>query len=90
VSAYKEVRLFCDGKGAPTEIQPRGAACSAKFRPDPNLGFISSVVKMRAEAKRAGWTFKRYPSPSRSARSLDKDFCPEHADQATEGSKADG
>jgi hypothetical protein len=82
VSAHKEVILFCNGKGAPTDLQPRGALCSVMFTAPPEFGFVSSVLKVRAEAKKAGWTFRRWPSKSRSSRSLDKDFCPEHASQA--------
>lgn len=75
MSAYREVILFCDGQDEPTEGNPHGRHCGVRFRPDPNLGFISAFTTMRREAAKAGWTSVRYPG---RLRSLDKDFCPKH------------
>jgi hypothetical protein len=79
VSAYRMVRLFCDGHGIPTEAAPRGYPCNREFTPEPGHGFLNSLTAMRALAAEAGWTYVRWPGRRyRADAVLDKDFCPDH------------
>jgi hypothetical protein len=82
VTAYREAHLSCNGKNEPDlgGVYPGSRFCRAEFRAAPELGFVSSFPVLRREARKAGWTYVRWPS---GLRSLDKDFCPDHKPEDT-------
>ena len=77
MSAYREAWLCCNHHDEPAEGQKWGRSCPAEFRvpADSHLGFVSSYTVLRKWAAKAGWTYVRWPSRTRS---LDRDFCPKH------------
>lgn len=77
MSAYRNVRIFCDHRNPPAEGASCGHVCGTEFDASPDLGFVSSISVMRRAAAKAGWTYIRHPRH----RVLDKDLCPEHKPQ---------
>lgn len=76
MTAYRTVRLLCNGRVKRSEQLPDGIPCSTEFA-SPEASFESSIAAVRRLAAKAGWTYVPYQSRNKAVKaSLDADYCP--------------